>query len=123
MRRNPRASPVKGAPEPVPAIWIPLRVAFVADVVNGEDGRHGGMEWRRVGRSVDEIDSSAARDPRQTDGGPSQVGRRMPGLRDPLNARRHRVGFSTERNQIERRTDRQQRTDQLRCIAANAGGW
>ncbi len=65
-RRKPRAGqdvvgragapPVKGTTEPVAAIRIPLRITFVADVVDGQHDRCWRPEWGGVGRGVNHID-------------------------------------------------------------------
>ena len=56
-------------------------MALVTDVVNCQDGGHGGVQRRRVGRGVNQIDGGATSGAREADGGPSQVRRRMPGFR------------------------------------------
>ena len=87
VRGGAGAPPVEGSTQPVPAVGIPLGMALVADVVNRQDDRHGGVQRRRVGGGVNQIDVRAPRRARQADGGPSQVGRRVPGLGHVLDSR------------------------------------
>jgi hypothetical protein len=96
-------------------------MSFVADVVNRQDDWHRGMERRRVGRGVNQIDARTPRRARKTNGHPSEVRRRVPWLGhvpDSLGQRRLR---SAEGDELEWRAERLQCGNQFRHIAADAG--
>src|SRR4029450_5278292 len=83
-----RATPVKTSAHPIAAIRVPPGGALVADGVDGEDGRPRGIQRRRVGGGVNQIDGGASSGPRKPYGGPPEVAWWVPRLGNVMDARR-----------------------------------
>jgi hypothetical protein len=121
--RAPCAPPIEHAAHGIALIGIPLGMTLVADIVNRQHHRRTRPQRRGVRGRVNHIHPSPRSSARQTHRAPSEIGRRMPGLADVREIRRHRVAVATECHQFKPRIDGFQGRHERRDITTNAGRW
>jgi hypothetical protein len=102
------ASSIESAAQPVTTVWVPLRVQFIADIVNGDHDRNRRPPGSGVSRRMNDVDRRAASGTRQTDQRPAQIRRGVRRLRDVPDTTRDGTRITaSQRHELDRLVERQ----------------